>query len=246
MPLVHCLIPDLRRPLVDQPAVRRALVYAIDREAILHMLTGGAEVPDCRVVSGPFPAPIGNAKAPLPAYDEAIAAAGLRSAFGRSAAPRCGPTTRPCRLVLAHPPAADREWPRGDPPAVADCRRPTWSCGSFGRARQAGPRRTWTWSTPNWRCGSRWSMPGGCWVKTASPAAAARRWAWPCGSLGKRPTGNKPAARLRQIHRLAQQEAAPINSNILDPRRCRTGAGARNGGDRCAKYLPRRDHGRRQ
>ena len=38
--------------------------------------------------------------------------------------------------------------------------------------------------------------------------------------------------------------AGTINSNILDPRRCCAGAGARNGRDRCARHLPRCDHSR--
>ncbi len=73
MPLVHCLIPNLRRPLLDQSAMRRALVYAIDRNAILRTLTGGREMPGCQVVSGPFPAQIGHAAATPPAYDDTIA-----------------------------------------------------------------------------------------------------------------------------------------------------------------------------
>ena len=55
LPLVHCLVPNLRRPLVANLLVRRALVYGIDREAILKELSGNQELPGAAVVSGPFP-----------------------------------------------------------------------------------------------------------------------------------------------------------------------------------------------
>ncbi len=54
-PLVHCLIPNMRRPFPSRRTFRRALVYGIHRQAILDHLTGGAEVPGCQVISGPFP-----------------------------------------------------------------------------------------------------------------------------------------------------------------------------------------------
>ena len=53
-PLIHCLIPNLRRPLIARRAFRRALVYGIQRESILNHLLGGKEMPGCRLVSGPF------------------------------------------------------------------------------------------------------------------------------------------------------------------------------------------------
>ncbi len=53
-PLLHCLIPNYGRSLMSLRTFRRALVYGIDREAILKELTGGEELEGCRVVSGPF------------------------------------------------------------------------------------------------------------------------------------------------------------------------------------------------
>ncbi|KKK78331.1 hypothetical protein LCGC14_2844640, partial [marine sediment metagenome] len=44
VPLVHCLIPNMRKPLTSRRTFRRALVYGINRKAILDQLTGGAEL----------------------------------------------------------------------------------------------------------------------------------------------------------------------------------------------------------
>lgn len=72
LPLVHCLVPNLTNLLTRRRGFRRALVYGINRQAILEQLLDGAERPGCRVISGPFPPgvsfddPIGYA------YDEEI------------------------------------------------------------------------------------------------------------------------------------------------------------------------------
>ena len=55
LPLVHCLIPNMRKPLTADRAFRRALVYGIHRQAILDELLAGAKLPGARVLSGPFP-----------------------------------------------------------------------------------------------------------------------------------------------------------------------------------------------
>jgi hypothetical protein len=55
VPLVHCLVPNYNKPLTGHRGFRRALVYAINREAILAYLLGGSEDPGNLVVSGPFP-----------------------------------------------------------------------------------------------------------------------------------------------------------------------------------------------
>ena len=55
LPLTHCLIPNVRRPLVSDRTFRRALVYGIDREAILEQMLGGAKIPGCVVSGSPFP-----------------------------------------------------------------------------------------------------------------------------------------------------------------------------------------------
>jgi tetratricopeptide (TPR) repeat protein len=55
LPLMHCLIPNVRRPFVSDRTFRRALVYGIDREAILAQMLGGAKIPGCVVSGSPFP-----------------------------------------------------------------------------------------------------------------------------------------------------------------------------------------------
>ena len=55
-PTVHVLIPNLKRPLMSKRLFRRALMYGINRDAILRVqLLRGSQLPDTRVTSGPFP-----------------------------------------------------------------------------------------------------------------------------------------------------------------------------------------------
>jgi len=54
VPLVHCLIPNRGRPLMAQRAFRRAIIYGINRQAILDHLLGGEKMSGCGVISGPF------------------------------------------------------------------------------------------------------------------------------------------------------------------------------------------------
>jgi ABC-type transport system substrate-binding protein/tetratricopeptide (TPR) repeat protein len=122
MPLVHCLVPNMRRPLTAHPALRRALVYGIHREAILNQLLGGAEAPGCQVLSGPFPArlslddPISYARDPgieSRAYEPRLAMALAElsrkevAAAQKQTAPqheKPQPPAKMPRLVLAYPP----------------------------------------------------------------------------------------------------------------------------------------------
>ena len=72
VPLVHCLIPNPKRPLSSRRAFRRALVYGINREAILNLLVHNQDIPGCRVISGPFSAGV-TIDDPLDyAYDNSI------------------------------------------------------------------------------------------------------------------------------------------------------------------------------
>jgi len=118
LPLVHCLIPNLRKPLLSQRTFRRALVYGINRRAILDQLGGGQTPAGARLVSGPFPPgqsdidPIGYAcnptiKARRRAYDPrlalALAEVGLRDAAEALAKQEPESKGVP-QLVLAHPP----------------------------------------------------------------------------------------------------------------------------------------------
>ncbi|MBN1588191.1 MAG: hypothetical protein JW888_01615 [Pirellulales bacterium] len=54
-PLVHCLIPNMKKPLMAEGIFRRALVYGIHRRKILEHLLGGQTIEGCTVISGPFP-----------------------------------------------------------------------------------------------------------------------------------------------------------------------------------------------
>ena len=44
-PLVHCLIPNLHRPIVSDRTFRRALLYGIFRQGILQQILGGTDCP---------------------------------------------------------------------------------------------------------------------------------------------------------------------------------------------------------
>lgn len=64
LPRVSVLLPNPRRPQLASRTLRRAVLYAIDRESILRRgLLTGQTIAGCEVVSGPFPR--------LPAPDEA-------------------------------------------------------------------------------------------------------------------------------------------------------------------------------
>jgi len=115
VPLVHCLIPNMRRPLTSKRTFRRALVYGIHRQAILDQLTQ-AEIPGCEVLSGPFPPGLGFDDPLGYAYDRsieprpyepqlAIALAGVSVNELAAATKRKGKELKETpRLVLAHPP----------------------------------------------------------------------------------------------------------------------------------------------
>lgn len=72
LPLVHCLVPNNNREVLSSPTMRRALLLAIDREAILSRLTGGQTSPGSCIVSGPFPKVMGPNADASPGYDSSI------------------------------------------------------------------------------------------------------------------------------------------------------------------------------
>ncbi len=73
VPLVHCLIPNLQKPLMSQRTFRRALAYGINREAILERLCGGRLPSDgSQVISGPFSAGTSLQDPLAYAYDETL------------------------------------------------------------------------------------------------------------------------------------------------------------------------------
>ncbi len=56
LPMVHMLVPQGDHPYLEDRDFRRALLYAIDRQAILDgEILGGARSPESRLISGPFP-----------------------------------------------------------------------------------------------------------------------------------------------------------------------------------------------
>ena len=115
VPLVHCLIPNPKRPLASRRPFRRALVYGINREAILNLLVHNQEVPGCQIVSGPFSAGVtiddpldyayDNSIAPRP-YEPHLAVALAELAFKEYAEAQKKkekPVTAVPETILAHP-----------------------------------------------------------------------------------------------------------------------------------------------
>lgn len=80
VPVIHVLMPNWNRPLPSHPRFRRALEYAIPREAILRQICGGKELPGFRVLSAPIPLGAG--------HDDPIGYAYDRSQKVRSYNPR--------------------------------------------------------------------------------------------------------------------------------------------------------------
>ncbi|NUQ61328.1 MAG: hypothetical protein HUU20_02500 [Pirellulales bacterium] len=113
-PLVHCLIPNLRRPLPASATFRRALVYGINRKIILEHLLGENPPAGCRVISGPFSAGVSLQDPLAYAYDDTIEPRGYEprlslvlAEVARSelaAKDAQGQWKKLPGLVLAHPP----------------------------------------------------------------------------------------------------------------------------------------------
>jgi hypothetical protein len=73
LPTVHLLIPNAKRPYLANRTFRRAILYAIDRQAILDQgLLGGAKLTGCQVVSGPFSAGVSDNDAGAYAYNRRV------------------------------------------------------------------------------------------------------------------------------------------------------------------------------
>jgi tetratricopeptide (TPR) repeat protein len=113
VPTMHVLIPNPAKSLVNHRAMRRAILYGIDRQAILQKgLLAGGGIPGCEIVSGPFPkgaatddfAYAYNAKVEPRPYEPATALVLARLAreevLGENGATESTP------LVLLHPPSA--------------------------------------------------------------------------------------------------------------------------------------------
>jgi ABC-type transport system substrate-binding protein len=72
-PTVHVLLIRSKNPYVLSATFRRALVYGADRELLLRDgLLRGQSLPDCRLISGPFPAPTSSRDDAAYAYDPQI------------------------------------------------------------------------------------------------------------------------------------------------------------------------------
>lgn len=115
VPLVHCLIPNLHRPLMANRTFRRALAFGLSCKAMLQQLLGDRPPDGSQVISGPFSAgtslqdPLTYAyddKLPPREYDARLALA-LTEVARRELAERTKDEeqwkTLPT-LVLAHPP----------------------------------------------------------------------------------------------------------------------------------------------
>lgn len=73
LPTVHMLVPCSDHKYLADRSFRRALLYGINREDILHgELLENQSFPGCRVISGPFPAGIEQGDPLAYAYDERV------------------------------------------------------------------------------------------------------------------------------------------------------------------------------
>jgi peptide/nickel transport system substrate-binding protein len=107
LPSIHVLVPNPRRPLATDRTLKRAILYAIDRQSILdRALLDGQSIAGCSMISGPFPRAEAKNDLHGDAYNEEVAVRsydpGLALALTRMAQ---GETPRR-ELVLAHPPDA--------------------------------------------------------------------------------------------------------------------------------------------
>ncbi len=101
LPRVCVLVPNPKHPLLANRTLRRAMLFAIDRESILrHGLLTEQSIEGCEVISGPFPKPTSkedprgggyNAQVEVRPYDPAVAsvlvAVALQEASGSAAPP---------------------------------------------------------------------------------------------------------------------------------------------------------------
>ena len=120
LPTIHVLIPNSRRnPFLANRFFRRAIAYAIQRDAILKQLVlGGADLEGCRLISGPFPAgftsddPLGYAYNPrieprpfLPFMALTLFRVGIKQTIGQAnELGQTPPVLEP--LILAYPDTA--------------------------------------------------------------------------------------------------------------------------------------------
>jgi hypothetical protein len=104
LPSVHVLIPNPRRPLAANRALKRAILYGIDRQGILdRSLLAGQAIAGCSVVSGPFPRGASKIDSRGYAYDEAVPARPYDPALALALSRLTPPGTLPRPLVLDHP-----------------------------------------------------------------------------------------------------------------------------------------------
>jgi ABC-type transport system substrate-binding protein/tetratricopeptide (TPR) repeat protein len=110
LPRVSVLLPNPRRPRLANRTMRRAILYAIDRESILRRgLLTGQSIAGCEVVSGPFPQPISkedlrgtgyDSQVEVRPYDPAVAAV-LVAVSLQESPPSAAPPSK--SLTLAFP-----------------------------------------------------------------------------------------------------------------------------------------------
>jgi len=114
VPSVHCLIPNMRKAPCSKRTFRRALVYAINRGAILRQLFKGDVPQGCRQLSGPFPIGLSDDDPMAYAYDDeveprkyeprlAVALASVAIRELTAAEAKKGRKFEQSSLVLAHP-----------------------------------------------------------------------------------------------------------------------------------------------
>ncbi|MBX7166480.1 MAG: hypothetical protein K1X74_09025 [Pirellulales bacterium] len=101
-PTVHCLVPNVARPLGGNRTFRRALAYVINRESILRQyLLRGREDPSSMVVSGPFVRGT--------SFDDARGYANNDQIAPRASDPQLALTLASVGILQAYPPAPAEE-----------------------------------------------------------------------------------------------------------------------------------------
>jgi ABC-type transport system substrate-binding protein len=131
-PTVHCLIPNLKKPLLARRSFRRALLYGLNREDILNnQLLLNSSPQAGQVVSGPFPRGAGVDDPLGYAYNESVqpfpyeplqtltfvdvARMELAAAAREAAAPQPAPGAPPAKTPPAAPPLKREDLPEIPP-----------------------------------------------------------------------------------------------------------------------------------
>jgi ABC-type transport system substrate-binding protein len=222
VPSVHVLVPVGGEPLLQSKMFRRALVYALDREAILYrQILDNRQLEGCQLISGPFPMgasaddPLGYAYDPQikpRPHDPELAWALLKASAAEAGvwAPDSGGESLVVSLTLAHP--AD-ELARG---ACESIRRYLAKIGVLVKLKELPPGQVvdetgqcdllygeWTLAEPVvdvWRL----TAPDGPLADTSAHLRL------PLRRLARAANWQEVREQLRQMHRVAHAEVSVV------------------------------------